>query len=74
MKKNYVEALKYYKTVLKLSKEIKQYRDFNVLESYINLILTCLTINEYDTAEKYLDSTAAIITPNSNEKLRSRIS
>ncbi|MDY8136715.1 histidine kinase [Aquimarina sp. 2201CG5-10] len=63
---NYTEVLKYYKTVLELSKEIKEYHNYNLLESYNNLTLTYLTTEEYDIAGKYLDSTKAIITPNSD--------
>lgn len=63
---NYKEAIKYYKTVLKLSKEIKERQNYNLLESYNNLTLIYLTTEKYKIAEKYLDSTKAIITPNSN--------
>ncbi|WP_035096498.1 histidine kinase [Aquimarina megaterium] len=62
---NYKETAKYFKNVLKLSKEIPLYHNFNVLESYNNLTDLYLEIEEYGAAEKYLDSTKAIINANS---------
>ncbi|MDH7445381.1 sensor histidine kinase [Aquimarina sp. 2201CG14-23] len=63
--RNYKKTAKYFKDVLKLSKEIPLYQNFNVLESYNNLTDLYLEIEEYEIAEKYLDSTKAIILPNS---------
>lgn len=62
---NYKETEKYFKDVLRLSKEIELYQNFYLLESYNNLTDLYLETEKYKIAEKYLDSTEAIINSNS---------
>ncbi|WP_299891318.1 histidine kinase [uncultured Lacinutrix sp.] len=65
---NYKEALKNYKTALKITKERKSSSryNYNLLEAYNNISEAYIEIEDYDLAKKYLDSTKAIIKPNSD--------
>ncbi len=66
--KNYQETLKYFKKVLQLSKDTTSARNnYNTLESYNNITDLYIELEDYNMAEKYLDSTKAIIIPSSDE-------
>jgi len=63
--KDYESAIKEYKIVLELSKNIETDYNYNLLESYNNIAEAYIENTNYPMAEKYLDSSKAIINPNS---------
>lgn len=63
--KNYKEAIKYFDTVMVLTKQIERQKDYNLLEGYNNLAETYIELKNYETAEHYLDSVNTIIDENS---------
>lgn len=74
--KNLDKAIEYYKKVIELTKkrwsnittyENKMDYNYDMLESYNNITESYLELKKYDIAEKYLDSTKAIITKESHQ-------
>ncbi len=62
----YELAIPYYKKVIELSKKVQLYDlNYNLLESYNNITEAYIENKEYALAKKYLDSSKAIIEPNS---------
>ena len=61
----YENAIKDYKSVLKISKSIEKNYNYNLLECYNNIAEAYLALENYPMVEKYLDSSKAMINPNS---------
>ncbi|RZN84761.1 MAG: hypothetical protein EVB11_01535 [Winogradskyella sp.] len=65
----YIKAIKYYKLVINLSKEIElEDYNYNMLESYNNISEAYIEAENYPIAKKYLDSTKSIIKPDSDSE------
>ncbi|OUS01306.1 hypothetical protein A9Q86_05835 [Flavobacteriales bacterium 33_180_T64] len=62
---NYKSAIEKYKIALQLSKEIEANKNTNIIESYNNIAEAYMLLENYELTKKYLDSTQAIIQPNS---------
>ncbi|WP_298508582.1 histidine kinase [uncultured Kordia sp.] len=63
--KNYKKAIKYYDSVIALTKEIESGKNYNLLEGYNNLAESYIELKEYELAERYLDTVSTIIDENS---------
>lgn len=63
---NYKEAIKHYKVTIALSKQIEENYNYNMLESYNNIAEAHIKNKNYRVAEKYLDSSKALITSSSH--------
>ncbi|WP_298761455.1 histidine kinase [uncultured Psychroserpens sp.] len=61
----YTKAIEKYKQALEFSKVIEGNKNYNLIESYNNIAEAYLFQKDYSLAERYLDSTKAIIQPNS---------
>lgn len=63
--KEYEKALKYFDTVIALTKQIEIKKNYKMLEAYVNIAETHIELKSYNVAEKYLDSLSALLKPNS---------